>query len=938
MKNLILILSFLFLQLAAIGQGVVRGTVTDGSNGEAIMFGNVLVEETSTGTTTDLDGNFTIELAVGSYTLVCSYLGYAETKITEVVITDGETTVLNVELGENANELAEVVVTSTQLRTTEGALNTLKVKSPVVLDGISKQSFKKIGDSDAAGAITRVTGVSVQGGKYVFVRGLGDRYTKTILNGMDIPGLDPDRNSLQMDIFPTNLIDNILVMKSFNPDLPGDFTGGVVNIETKEFPEQKTMTTSIGFGYNPTMHFNPESLGYTGSATDALGFDNGQRNLPLSKESWVPTPANNNNALTGITQSFGSELAAKKVTSTPNINFAFSGGNQYELGAIKLGINGALNYRNNSTYFSNVAFNSFIKADDNGVFELDIDKKQQGQLASNNVLLSGLFGTSVKTGNHKFSLNLIGIQNGESTTGDFTQESIIENSAVIVRDNLEYSQRSIYNVLLKGEHALLDNRFKIDWKLAPTFSNIADKDIRVTPFRLDDGVYSIEPSEGAEPQRLWRDLNEVNYTGKVDFENKIQLAKSETKIKYGVSNTFKARDYEILAYTLGVKGQSYLNIGGDPDALLAPENLWTTETGVGSYYTGNFEPSNAYSATQNILSGYVMNDLKITPKLRAIYGVRVESFNHFYTGQDQQGTIYDNQKILESVDVLPSLNLVYSLQERMNLRLSGSRTLARPSFKEASGAQIYDALSDRTFIGNTELVVTDITNFDFRWEWYQNRGQMFSVSTFYKAFVNPIELVAYKQQTPNDFQPRNVGDATVLGVEIEFRKDLDFITEKLSGFAIGSNVTLVQSSVELDRSQGGEYDSKVANARTGETVEETRAMQGQSPYIINAFLNYSGAENNTWGASLNYNVQGPSLFIVGIGSNPDVFQSPFNSLNFKLTKSLGEENKLRLGVKVSNILGATQEKVYTSYGAEDQLFEFFDPARTFSFSLGYNIF
>src|SRR5690606_34012093 len=222
-------------------------------------------------------------------TVLASYISYATLRIEGVSVTDGNVVLLdNISLKEDAEEVQEVVVTAQAIRTSEEALLTVKRKSANLLDGISSANFRKIGDSDAASAVKRVPGVSIEGGKYVFVRGLGDRYTKSTLNGVDIPGLDPDRNTIQMDMFPTSIVDNIIVVKSFTSNLPADFTRGIVNVDTKDFPEEKTFNISGGLGYNPSMHFNTGYLTYEGGKTDFLGFDDGTREIPTARSTTIP--------------------------------------------------------------------------------------------------------------------------------------------------------------------------------------------------------------------------------------------------------------------------------------------------------------------------------------------------------------------------------------------------------------------------------------------------------------------------------------------------------------------------------------------------------------------------------------------------------------------------------------------------------------------------
>ncbi len=937
MKKLYVVFYLLFLSNFIMAQtGIVRGIITDATSGDAIPFANVFIEETSTGFSSDLDGAYSYDLPVGNYTFEVSYVGYSPLKIEGVNIIAGEITTINIEIKEEGQNLEEIVVTAKQLKNTENAVLAIQRKSVNVVNGVSSQSFKKSGDSNAGAAVKRVTGVSIDGGKYVFVRGLGDRYSKTTLNGLEIPGLDPDRNSLQLDIFPTNIIDNIMVSKTPMSNLPGDFTGGIIDIATKDFPEQKTVSVSLGLSYNPNMHFKSNYLSSANSNTDFLGFDNGLRDLKINKLQQVPGPVDDPN-LTQITSRFENNMATEQSKSLANMNIGLSLGNQINKGKATIGYNATVGYRNNTVFFQDVLFNNYIKSSDNKEMELLADRKSKGDLGVNTVLLSSMVGGAIKYKKHKLSLMALHLQNGKSKAGLFERNSFIRASNSILRDNVEYTQSNISNFLLTGTHAL-NNTFKINWKLSPTFSSIEDKDIRVTPFRLnDDQSLTIEPSEGAQPRRLWRNLDETNYSGKIDVIKSFDFFNQPIDFKFGLSNTYKERGYEILSYLVNVKGQSQLNFTGDPNELLLPENIWTPEKQIGTYIAGNFEPTNTYDASQNIFGTYVMTDIKLINNLKANVGLRMEKFSHHYTGQNNTGSvIYDNEKIIDQIDFLPAVNLVYSLGNSMNLRGAFSKTLARPSFKEASIAQIYDAISDRTFIGNIDLQQTNISNYDIRWEAFYSNGQMFSISGFYKSFVNPIEIVAFSSSAPNDLQPRNVGNAKVTGVEVEFRKNLAFISRGLESFYIGANLTFVKSEVALDKSENGEFESRELNSRVGESIKSNRQMQGQAPYIVNAYMNYVN-KDKAWEVNLSYNVQGSSLAIVGIGLNPDVYTSPYHDMSFKASKRIGKRKQLGLSVGANNLLNANKIKVYKSHGANDQIFEQFRPYRTFNLGLSWKL-
>lgn len=941
MKNLFtfIVVTFSTITCLSAQNGTLRGTIYDANTGETIPFATVLLESNQgTGTTTDLDGVYELSLPSGIHNIQYSFLGYASMTISEVEIKAGEVTVLDAKISEEAETLQEIVVTATQARNTESAILTLQRKSPNVIDGVSSESFRKLGDGNAAAAIKRVTGVSIEDGKHVYVRGLGDRYTKTILNGLDIPGLDPDKNSVQMDIFPTNLIDNIIVLKSFTPDQPGDFTGGLVNIITKDFPEDQTFNVSASLGHNPGMNLNDQFLTYEGSGTDWLGFDDGSRKIPFDIKSEIPDPSERNPHLSDLTRQFGNVMSARQNSKFLNQSFGISYGNQLTIGSGSIGINASANYNADYTYYDNVEYNTYLKRPEKSENNIFIDRGISGPRSDENVLISGMAGLAYKNRNHKIGANFILIQNGTSSTADLTQITYETNPSTIVRNNLEYKERSIRNAFIFGKHSFKEGKFELDWSASPTFSKIQEPDNRVTAYELmnrgEELSYELNASVGAGVSRVWRALEEENYSGKVNATYKFdQWNEQESKLKFGVMATLKERDYSISNFLFRMERSNRFDLQGDPDELFVPSAIWDADERAGTYVRGNFEPANTYSAEQMILAAFIMNELPLSDRLKSIYGIRVEKSDNYYTGQNNLGDeVFDNAKVLDELDFLPSLNLVWSITEKMNLRTSYNRTLARPSFKEKSVAQIQDLISGRTFIGNIDLLETKVNNFDVRWENFFDFGQVLSVSGFFKQFNNPIELVAYSEVAPNDFQPRNIDQANVFGLEIEVRKKLSFGETALEGFTVGSNVSLIKSEVDMSEA---EYTSRVNNARDGEEISRTRNLVGQSPYLLNIFAGYNSSEN-IFEANLSYNVQGKSLTIVGIGRNPDIFDMPFHSLNFKTSLKFGLEKKFRASFSINNILDQKRQRFYQSFGSADQIFEKYEPGRDFQLGLSYS--
>ena len=963
---LFLVFSFLIFSHALFSQGIVRGRVIDDDRGEPLIGVTVFIEGTTTGAVTDFDGNFHLSLPSGTYDLRFTYVSFESLLLSRMVIEDGKVHVVgDVRMKEDTEILEEVVITADLIKTTESALLTVKRKSANLIDGISSTSFRKIGDSDAASAMKRITGVSIEGGKYVYVRGLGDRYTKTLLNGVDIPGLDPDRNSLQMDIFPTNVLNNIIAMKSFVAELPADFTGGLINIETIDFPNQKTFNVSLGLGYNPVMHFNDHYVNYQGGRTDFLGFDDGTRSLHIEEDDFVVdirnTPQQGNTLTPGSSdgtkyadqlRGFNNTLAARRDRSLFDYNFNVSLSNQKNTSIGDLGYNFAGSYRNSTEFYPGATYSRYGIASDPDVHELELREFQEGDFGTHDVLLGGLAGVAFKRKNAQYKVNVLHLQNGQSKAGIFTFIGSDEGADfTTTQHNLSYSQKRLTHFLIGGEHYFDHTPWNIDWKMSASISDVADPDVRFTRYELiGDGTAFSITSEGGFPERIWRELDEKNGVGILNATREYRCFGQHAQLKLGTRQTWKERDYSIKRFQFVVDPD--VTLTGNPDELMAEENLWPRngERSLGNYFTIPFLPinSNVYNAEITNSAFYISNEFKPWKKLKTIVGVRTEYYQQVYTGANQGGSIIlDDRKVIKEFNFYPSINLVYEIKERQNLRFSYTRTTARFSFKEASFSEIFDPLTGRTFIGGLnqdedftkgivywdgDIQSTLIDNLDLRWEIFMKNGQTLSFSTFYKNFIDVIEMVQFAK-ADNNFQPRNVGNASVFGIEFECRTHVDFLSPSLKNFTLNGNFTLLESRIDMSQT---EFESRVRNARTGQSVKNYRSLQGQSPYIINLGLGYAN-EKNGLEAGLYYNVQGETLLFTGIADKPDIFSVPFNGLNFNVNKSFGVNQKFRAGIKIANILNAANKQIYRNYQAKDQVFQNLAPSTKFTVRVRYAI-
>jgi TonB-dependent receptor len=884
------------------------------------------------GAVADFDGNYSLRLDPGVYTLVITFISYQTQTIENVEVKPSQVTTLNFEMKSAVSELEAVVVTGSALKDSEVGIATFRRKVPNMVDGISNQSFSRTGDRDLSSAIARVTGVSVQSGKFIYVRGLGDRYTRTTLNGMTIPGLDPDRNDVQIDIFPTSVLENVIVYKTFTPDLPGDFTGGIVDIETKNFPEAKTTSVSLGFRYNPEMNLKSDFLTYGGGSTDWLGFDDGTRELPFPSSTTIPNIAAPDAAMVeSLTRSLNPQLAPIRKRNFLNTSFSINHGNQLNREKFTIGYTAILNYQDRFELFEDAEFGDYTKDDDASQNAFFAEEIRRGTIGRRNVLWSALLSGAIKFDKHSFSAAVFRTQNGVSEASDRISENFDQTQATLYENILTYTQRSVTTGIISGTHQL--GRLRLDWKNSTTFARTYDPDFRETAIDITNrDIPTLNAGAGAGIRRFWRDLDEMNENLKIDFS----LPYGERhKLQFGAAGLFKDRTFEVFNYRINATSRSHVPV--DPDYFLRPENIWTASEKSGTYLAGNPEPTNNYDAKSNVYAGYLMTEMAFG-NLKMIYGARVEKADMYYTGEDTRGTTYDDEQTLDELNVLPSINLVYELNKASNLRMSYGRTLARPSFKEKSAASIYDPITKRFFNGNLDLEQTLIDNYDLRWERFSDGGGMISLSAFYKQFKGHIEMVTYDVAT-NNIKPRNAGESKVYGVEMEFRKQLSFIGPAFSNLSIGSNMTLANSEVDLNAvvvNESGmtEFLSRQNNAREGEVVEATRPMGGQSPYLINAFINYANPEGAI-NVNASYNVQGKTLQVIGIGAVPDVFSQPFHSLNLNMYKDFGRSSKHRITVGISNILDSVRKDMYKGYGDAEAIYSVYKPGRSFSLTYGY---
>jgi TonB-dependent receptor len=941
MKQLIILALMLFyLQGYSQNLGTLKGRVFD-KTGEALIGVNVLLEGTTYGSVTDLDGSYTIKAQPGTYTLIVSYISYSTQKLEGLVLEANKTRVLNdIILEEEAKMLQEFVVKATYIDNTDNAITSKQQNSTNMLDGISAQSIKRTGDNNVAAAARRITGVSIDGGKYVYVRGLGDRYSKSILNGMEIPGLDPERNAVQLDLFPTSILDNIIVYKNFTPDLPGDFVGGLLDITTKNFPDKKNIALSASYGFNTQTTFQDDFILSKGSKMDWLGVGAKSRKLPFSPDTNIPNPndetlsAQERQSIRDFTLGLNPELEVMSRNNFMNQSYAFNIGDQIDKEEATWGYNFSVNYRSDFEYIPDAEYNQVRVLPTDMGYSYDTINTQKGRIGRQNVLWNTLGTIAVKKGNNSFALQLLHTQNA-TKQATIRNEQDLFNVLERVEQNLEYTQRRISNVILSGKHQL-NSKNRIEWANSFSLSNITEPDMSLTSLMLIDNDTILQGGGSSGVTKVFRFLDEINDNVKIDYTYSFkQWNKLESKLKVGASNVFKQRSFDTYFASLESTPRSapeLVNIVGGANTILSPEKIWSPATDTG-YFVESVNKNISDQFTSRILTtaAYAMVELPIFDKFRFVGGLRVEYTNMVYSGADRltQRPI-SKQNVLNSFQLLPSANFVVKATDKMNVRFSYNKTLARPSFREKSNLVLYDPVLDQNFIGNINLVETDIHNVDLRWEYYFGKGQLLTVSGFYKKFFNPIEVQSFSNAAPDDLTPSNRDDAQVFGVEVEFKKNFGFINQKLENLIFGTNVTYIKSMIDVTE------DEKIKFDLAGVDIGQTREMQGQAPFIVNTFMSYNNKKSGTE-FTLGYNVKGRTISIISVGNYPYVYEDPFHSLDLSVSQTLGKEKQFSLTLRAANLINDYRQLYYEFLDLERVNYRKFTVGRSFSLGFNWNI-
>ncbi len=925
--SLILLLT---LNLSFAQSGNISGIILDNKTGEPLIGANVVIQGTTKGAIADFDGNFTImNLEAGVYTLICSYISYNSITTNKIEVSINGNAVFNFNLISNTVQIEGAVIEARAIKNTENALVSMQLKAATSVNGISSKEISMNGDKNAAASLRRVSGVTVQGGKYIYVRGLGDRYSRTDLNGAMVPSMDPEKNNIELDIFPGAIIENMMVYKTFSPELPANFAGGYVDIRTKKFPEEFMFVLSSSAGFNTQTTFNKNFMTYEGGKTDFLGFDDGTRAIPEEAQGDIPFRYQDDEKLDNITQSFNKVMEPSTKAAPMNHDFSIAFGDKKKLFKRDIGYLISYSYTHDYRYYENGENGQYSLTSSNSPL-LQKDMQYTDSRGVDYVLWSLMGSASYKVNdNSTISVNLIKNQGGTSTSR--YQEGWNNYHEVNVQTRtLQYSQRSFTSGQIMGEHNIKSlNKLKVNWQFAYSQSKQDEPDLRffTNIYEInnnnEDTIYSIDPAKQGVPARYWRQMNERNYDGKIDFSLPYSFNKQESKLKFGGKFLQKNRNFSERRFDINDNNHSY---DGSVSNYLDDSNIGMTIPEYpqlyGVFISDATQLSNTYDAYQTLFAAYLMTDQQITKRFRAVYGFRLETTDIFLQSANPDNPVGE----LQGLDLLPAVNLTYKPHKKINIRAAYTRTLARPSFRELAPYASFEFAGDYTLIGNENLQRTLTDNVDLRFEWALKPGELISFDLFYKGFINPIERTFVASAGNDELTFQNADCADVYGMEFEIRKNLDFV-DALKNFKIGFNVAVVASSVIIPND---ELD--VIHA-TDPGASSTRSMYGQAPYIVNTYFNYTSKKTGL-DARLIYNTSGPKLAIIVRGGTPNVYEASRHSLDFIIKKSFGQ--KIHLTFKAKNLLNSDFKQFYT-YNDVEYIYSNFKIGRTFSVGFSYKI-
>jgi len=898
-KHLSLSLFILLSSFAIAQKGKITGKVTNSRN-EGLAGVTIKISGAATGfSKTDIEGRFSLPIEAGKkYSILLSYIGYKNKSIDDISTNKaGAEDFLNVVLEEAGKALESVTVKTTARTTAKGetvnALIAFQKNTNTVASVISAEAIRRSPDKNTGEVLKRTPGASLQDGKFLIVRGLPERYNLAMLNGVQLGSTEPDRKAFSFDLIPANMIDNIVINKAFVPELPGEWAGGLIQVNTRDIPSKNFFNIQIGAGFN-TQTISNNFYRYQGGKTDWLGIDDGTRSLPgsyttksqfdalsaqektaIGKEFeniWNPTISNGINQFNGQLQVSG--------------GFNITGKRSNKLGGIF-----GLTYNRNSRYLKGT--NNGYAFVGNGSFSPDFAFDDDRY--SHDILWGALGNLTYQiNNNNKVSFKTLFNINATNYT---TLRTGVEGNGNTTLDStrayeLGFKQNTFWNNQITGEHNLRPNVLKLKWYGSFTVLDGYIPDQRRLYYQKNNSAANspyiallsnvLSQKSGS---RFYQNLNDYVYAAGADVAYNFDMFGSKQTIKAGYLFQVKDRLFDAKPFSL------YLPRDNPSLRLQAPDQIFNPANFGDGSVNSNLLAFDAikgnlyrYLANTILNAVYVQFDNQFGSKLRVVWGARLEDYDQLVGSVKASDPRHNYSRVR---DILPGINATYKIDNLTNLRLSASQTVVRPEFRELATFQFYDFELNAAVQGLPTLQRTKVSNIDFRYELYPRAGEVITAGIFYKHFDKPIEMIFnFGAGGASSFNFANPSSANSYGFELEFRKRLDF-SPSLKNFTFLANGSYIYSRV---------VDQRLAL---------DRPLQGQSPYLINASILYD-VEKQGISATLFYNQIGRRITFVGSQDQPDIYESSRPVFDFQITKKFAQ-NKAEFRLNIQDILN---QKLY----------------------------
>lgn len=949
--------------------GSIRGTVYDKDIGAPLAAAQVAIVETGDKVVTTNEGHFVFaQVPLGTYTLVFAKDGYARQIEVNVMVSAGQLTDVDASMTGELTELEEMVVQDLQIGGAEGALLKLRLESPALMNSISSELMSRAGASDAASALKLVSGASVQDGKYAVIRGLPDRYVVSLMNSVRLPTADEDKRAVQLDQFPTPVIDSIQVSKTFTPDQQGDASGGAVNVLLKGIPDETSIQLKSQISFNSQVAGRHDFLTYKGGGVNFWGMDDGGRDIQTEN----------------IGRNWTGAMGVSRGDAPTDYKWSASAGGKHEFdNDVKIGGFTSFFYEHDSSFHNNGVDNSYwvVHPGDpmtpvtlqgtpdpagGGDFKTALFDVTQG---TQSVQWGGLGTAGIETTNHRLNLTYLYTRTAEDTATlaedtrgkayffpgyDPNDPMAVGNTPTnrsaapyIRTETLEYTERTTQTLQLNGRHTLPFGDFGIDdvltfkapvldWILSTSSADLNQPDKRqfgslwwgpsfnpgfppfVPPFTSPATFFGFKPAANftlGNAQRIWKDITEDSDQYSVNLKFPFQQwSGDEGYLKFGVFGDHLTRKFN----------QSTFSNFNDNSSFEGDFSQFWSAAFPGQDHPITDGPPFVdvnYHGDQNISAWYAMSDLPLCSFLNVIGGARFESTSLSIVNFPEADATWfpagatapvalnpgDADVNFRQDDVLPSIGLVLKPIKEVALRGSYSETVARQTFKELTPIIQQEFLGGPIFIGNPDLRMSALQNFDLRLDYTPYDGALISGSWFYKDIKDPIEYVQ-RVAGFNFTTPVNYPKGKLSGFEIEARQNLGHFWDRLEGLTLGANATFISSQVTLPADEAAGFDQPNILAPMS-----NRDMTNAPDHLYNLYMTYDSALTGTQ-VGLFYTVQGDTL-LAGAGQSngnfvPNVYASEYDTLNLSVSQSLGKHFKLQFQAK--NLTNPAIETVYRS--------------------------